>query len=306
MEERKPILELQQLKYFQTVARLEHMTQAAKELFVAQPSLSRAIARLEEEIGVPLFDRQGRNIYLTSLGRVFLQHIERALAEIERGQYAVADLAGIEKGLVRLSVLYTVGAQLIPELLRAFRQEHPSIQFHLFQNPAQVMLSQLEQGEIDFCISSPSPEQPDMEWIPLLTEEIFLVVPSDHRLAAQGSIDLPTVKEEDFINLKPNSGLREMTDRFCLQAGFKPKSTFEVDDLTIVRGLVAAGLGVAFIPALALRSITGVNVVPLHVTNMHCQRTIGLTQIKKRYLTGAARVFRTFVIAYFARLEQGA
>lgn len=297
-------MELQQLRYFQTVARLEHMTRAAKELYVAQPSLSRAIARLEDEIGVPLFERQGRHIRLTPLGCVFLQHVERAFSELEEGLHAVTDLAGVEKGLVRLAMLYTVGAQLVPDLLSAFRQEHPSIQFHLVQNAAPRMVSQLEQGEIDLCISSPRPEQPDIEWIPLLTEEIFLVVPPDHRLATCGSIHLSEVATDNFISLKHGYGLRETTDRFCLQAGFKPQSTFEVDELTIVRGLVAAGLGVAFIPALALSNVTEQVAVPLHITDIHCQRTIGLARIKERYLTMAARVFCDFVIAYFAQLDQ--
>ncbi|HEY4386669.1 MAG TPA: LysR substrate-binding domain-containing protein, partial [Ktedonobacteraceae bacterium] len=199
-----------------------------------------------------------------------------------------------------------VGAQMIPELLSVFRREHPSIQFHLSQNTTHVLLDQLEQGEIDFCISALRPEQPDIEWTPLMSEEIFLVVPSIHHLATQDVIALSELKEEPFISLKFGTHLREVSDRFCLQAGFTLQPAFEVDELSMVRGLVAAGLGMAFIPALALRNITGLGIVPLHVTDIPCQRTIGLTQIKERSLTGAARVFRDFVIAYFAQHEASA
>lgn len=297
-------MELQQLKYFQTVARLEHMTLAAKELYVAQPSLSRSIARLEEEVGAPLFDRQGRNIRLNPLGRAFLQHVERAFSELEEGQQEVADMAGIAKGLVRLAVLYTVSAQLVPELIKEFHQKYPSIHFHLFQNASQTMVNQLEQDDIDICITSPHPVQPDIEWTPLMTEEIFLVVPADHRLAGRNGIHLHEVSEENFVSLKQGYGLREMTDRLCQQAGFKPRPTFEVDELTIVHGLVAAGLGVAFIPALALHNHTELSNVPLHITDIQCQRTIGLAWIKEHYLTAATRIFCDFTVEYFAQLGQ--
>jgi DNA-binding transcriptional LysR family regulator len=295
-------MDLQQLKYFQTIARLENMSRAAEELYVAQPSLSRAIARLEEELGAPLFDRLGRQIHLNQLGRVFLHRVEQAFAELEAGKREVADMAGLEQGLVGLAVLYTVGAQLLPEILGAFRKDHPSIRFHLFQNGAHAMINQLRKGEIDLCISSPKPEQSDIGWAPLRTEEIFLAVSPHHRLAGRDSIYLSEVAHDPFISLKREYGLREMTDHFCQQAGFEPRITFEGDEIVMVRGLVAAELGVAFIPALALRNASEPTVSCLHISDFPCQRTIGLAWLQERYLTASVQLFRQFVIEYFANL----
>jgi DNA-binding transcriptional LysR family regulator len=293
-------MDLQQLKYFQTIARLENMSRAAEELYVAQPSLSRAIARLEDELGAPLFDRLGRQIRLNQLGYVFLQRVEQALAELEEGKREVADMAGLEQGLVSLAVLYTVGAQLLPEILGAFRKDHPSIRFQLSQNASNVMNSQLRKGEIDLCISFPEPEQSDIGWAPLRTEEIFLAVPPTHRLAGCDSIYLSEVAREPFISLKREYGLREMADQFCHQAGFDPRITFEGDEIVIVRGLVAVGLGVAFIPALAMRNATEPLVSCLHISDFPCQRTIGLAWLQEHYLTASVQLFRQFVIEYFA------
>lgn len=295
-------MDLQQLKYFQTIARLQNMSRAAEELYVAQPSLSRAIARLEEELGAPLFDRLGRQIRLNQLGRVFLHRVEQAFTELEAGKREVADMAGLEQGLVGLAVLYTVGAQLLPEILGAFRNDYPSIRFLLFQNAAHTMISQLRKGEIDLCISSPKPEQSDIGWAPLRTEEIFLAVSPDHRLAGHNSIYLSEVARDPFISLKREYGLREMTDHFCRQAGFESRITFEGDEIVMVRGLVAAGLGVAFIPALALRNASEPTVSCLHISDFPCQRTIGLAWLQERYLTASVQLFRQFVIAYFANL----
>jgi DNA-binding transcriptional LysR family regulator len=304
MLERRENMELQQLKYFQVVAKLEHMTQAAKELYIAQPSLSKAIARLEEEVGAPLFDRQGRQIRLNQSGRTFLARVERAFAEIEEGQREVADLVGLERGLIGLAVLYTVGANILPNLLHAFRTEHPHIRFRLFQNAAQVMLNQLDAREIDLCITSPAPENQEIDWAPLMTEEIFLAVPPGHPLASRSSICLSEVAHEPFVSLKPQHGLRQTTDEYCRQVGFKPEVTFEGDELTLVRGLVAAGIGVAFIPALAWQQETEHMPVRLHIEEPRCQRTIGLAWIRDRYLTSAAHLFRQFVVQYFAHLQQ--
>lgn len=297
-------MDLQQLHYFVTIAHLENMSRAAEELYVAQPSLSRSLARLEAELGAPLFERQGRHLRLNHIGRAFLQYVEQALAQLAEGKNEVADLVNAEQGLVRLAVLYTVGAELLPDLLHTFRQEHPTIRFQLSQHAASTMIDQLENGEIDLCISSPQPERADIGWAPLRTEEIFLVVAPDHRLAGRGSVSLSEVAGEPFIALKHSYGLREMTDHFCYLAGFTPRITFEGDELVLVRGLAAANLGVAFMPALALNKTRETELACLHIQDIPCQRTIGLAWSAKHYATSAVQTFRQFVLAYFAGLEE--
>ncbi len=149
-------MDLQQLRYFQTVARLQNMRKAADELSIAQPAISKAIARLEKELGVPLFNRVGRQIQLNQFGRVYLQRVQRIFDELESGQREVNDLAGPEQGYVGLAVLHTIGAQLLPELISVYRRHHPAVRFRLFQNGSLTMLSQLERSDIDLCITSPS------------------------------------------------------------------------------------------------------------------------------------------------------
>jgi len=295
-------VDYQQLKYFQTVAHLEHFTRAAQELYISQPSLSRSIARLEEELGAPLFDREGRQVHLNHLGRPFLRRVERAFYELEEGRRELADLIGPERGLVALDFLHTVGAHLLPGLLSSFRGEHPQVSFRLFQNGAAVMLNQLESGDIDLCISSPLEGRIGINWANLMTEELFLAVPPGHPLAARNSVRLDEVAEEYFISLKPGYGLRTIADQLCQQAGFVPKIAFEGEEITTARGLVAAGLGVALIPAMAWQGIAGPLPVQLHVEEPVCQRTIALAWVEGRYLSAAARIFRQFVVDYFAAI----
>ncbi len=292
-------MDLAQLKYFQMVARLEHFTRAAEELYISQPSLSRAIARLEEELGAPLFDREGRQVRLNRLGRTFLRRVDRVFVEIEEGKREMQDLIGPEHGLVALAFLHTVGAQLLPEMLRAFREQHPHVTFQLSQNSTSFMLNQLEAGEIDMCIATPVPGHEGLGWAELMKEELFLAVPPGHRLAEYESVDLAEAAEEDFICLKSGYGMRSISDDLCHQAGFSPKVAFEGEELATVRGLVAAGLGVALVPTLGWQGVSDPMPVRIHIRKPISERTISLAWVENRYLPAAAGLFRQFVMKYF-------
>ncbi|HEX3015237.1 MAG TPA: LysR family transcriptional regulator [Desulfobacteria bacterium] len=294
-------MDWQQLYYFQTVARLQHFTRAAEKLSISQPALSRSIARLEEDLGVPLFERQGRNVALNRYGRVFLKRVNRALQEISEGQREIQDLISPSHGSVALAFIHTLGTNLVPDLLRRFRKSYPNIAFQLSQNITRVILDQLINAEIDFCFCSPTVTEEGIHCIRLLTEELFVIVPREHRLANQGSIDLAEIADDPFIALKQEAGLREITDRLCRKAGFVPKITFEGEEVTTIAGLVAAKLGVAIIPQITGLDMT--KVALLKVNKPVCRRAIGMAWVEGRYLSPAAQQFRQFTLDYFAKPE---
>jgi DNA-binding transcriptional LysR family regulator len=293
-------LELLQLQYFQTVARLQHMTKAAEELNIGQPSLSKTIARLEEDLGVPLFDRQGRQIRLNQFGKVFLHRVERALMELEAGKREIIDLSGLDRGVISLAVSIT---SVLPKLVGAFLSQYPNVRFQQYLGSTLSMKRQLEQGEVDFCISSTPIQGPDITWEPLFTEEIFLIVSTKHPLANREEIHLREVEHEPFISMSPRYGLRDLTDNFCRQAGFTPHIAFEGDEQTVLRELVTEGLGVAFTPAVSFGSVPSNKIKRLRIVEPKCQRTIGLAYSRNRYLSKAAQQFYSFTIEYFSKLS---
>jgi DNA-binding transcriptional LysR family regulator len=296
-------VELLQLKYFLTVARLEHMTRAAEELGIAQPALSQTIARLEQELGVPLFDRVGRNIHLNHFGRAYVQRVERIFEALEQGQHELNDLADGRQG----QVAFALGAatHLLPDLLSAFRKDHPGVHFLLSQhqvNTVTSLVQQLTRGACDLCISSPPLQQLGITSAPLLTEEILLAFPSTHPLARRSQIRLQEVAQEAFISLTSGQSLRQLTDSFCQQAGFRPRIVFESDEPSTIRGLIRAEQGIAFVPAISWRGSVGPAIMHVTVSEPKCQRTIGLSWLTDRHLSMAAQHFRQFVIEYFAHI----
>jgi LysR family transcriptional activator of glutamate synthase operon len=290
-------MDLLQLHYFRTVARLEHVTRAAEELRVAQPALSKTIARLEAELGVPLFDRRGRRVALNTCGRAFLRHVERVFAEMEEGRQELADLAGLARGTVTVAA---TTLRLLPDLLGAFRERYPGVSFRLSQASTTEMQAWLVSGEIDLCLASAPITGPALHAVALFTEEILLAVPPRHRLAGRGRISLSEVAAEPFISAKRGYWSRDLTDEACRQAGFIPDIICEGDEPGALRSLVAAGLGVAFLPTSSRRAGAEPKVAWLHITEPVCQRTVSLVWREDRYLSAAARRFQQFAVEYFA------
>ncbi|HEX3028960.1 MAG TPA: LysR family transcriptional regulator [Clostridia bacterium] len=290
-------MEWQQLEYFQTVANLQHMTLAAETLKLSQPALSRSISRLENELGVPLFDRQGRSIVLNRYGKRFLKHVNRILYEYEESKREIQDLVNPEKGEVSLGFLHTIGAAYVPDLIKGFSCKYPGIKFQLHQNSTHTLLNELISGEIDLCMLSSTENMPKVEWNHLWSEELFVAVPSSHRLAVLKAIDLEQIANEPLISFKKGYGMRKITDELFNEAGIKPKITFEGEEVHTVTGLVAAGLGVAFVPD--AKGMESEEISLLHVQSCKCTRDIGIVRLKESYLSPSVILFWQYVIEHF-------
>lgn len=281
------------LAQFAAVARYEHVTRAAQELGMPQPTLSRAMARLEADLGVRLFARHGRSVSLTTAGRTFLASVERALDGIERAAEAVRADADPAGGRVSFGFLHTLGPETVPGLLREFRAGHPRVRFQLVQNYGEAMLEGLRAGRLDLCLTSPLPEAPDLVVRPLDEQRLHLVVPADHPLAARRRVRLAEAADELFVTLEAGYGLRRITDALCARAGFAPKVAFEGEEAETLRGLVAAGLGVALLPPPA---VPRPGVAELAVTEPRAVREIGVAWLGGHADTPPVAAFKRFLL----------
>ncbi|MEK4996262.1 LysR family transcriptional regulator [Paenibacillus sp. FSL H7-0918] len=292
-------MELLQLQYFLAVARLEHMTEAARNLHVTQSSLSKTIQRLEEDLGVPLFDRVGRKLRLNESGSRFLRRAERALFELEQGKQELSDLSSPEHGTLELAV---TTASTLPNILREFRKKRPDIQYHVQMLTTQEMVTLLNRGEVDYCLSSPPIKGDDIECQIVFIDPILVAVPKGHRLANRNSVTLIELRDEWFVGVKSGYGTRDLIDSVCKSVGFVPKYVYEGDEPARLSTLVEAEIGLAFIPSTARNSREDIQY--LQVENHELEREIALLWHRSRYISQAALEFREVVVEYFGALSK--
>jgi LysR family transcriptional activator of glutamate synthase operon len=292
------LMELQQLRYFREVAKREHVTRAAKKLFVSQSAVSRAVTQLEEELGVPLFYRQGRAVALSPYGRLFLEHATRALNALESGKRLLNEQTGEESGTVSLGFLHSLGIEMVPRLIKEYRRKHPRTQFALLvQHSGRVLVTQLAEGSIDLCLSVPGIfEESDVRWSQLLDEELLIAMPQTHRLAARRTLRMNELSSEPFLALSPEHTLRIIFDKVCADASFSPKIAFEGMDIGTLRGLIAAGLGIGLLPPAPVR-VAGL--VEIKLSQARPVRPLAIGWVEDRYLPPCAVEFRKFVVSKF-------
>ena len=258
------------LRWFQLVAEGVTVTEVSELEIVTQSGISRALARLEAQVGTPLFERSGRTLRLTRTCEVFKPHVDRLLAELRGGLDAVAQFVSPETGTVAVAFQQSLGSWLVPDLLGSFRAAHPGVGFRLTNARDELHGLPLDGGAADLEIgtrrfrSGPEATRPGdlaVRTQRIGNEPLRLALPATHPLvgrprASAGSdgsggpgIRLTEVAREPFIGLRTTSALRKLGDDLCAAAGFRPTVVFEGDDLSNVRGLVTAGLGVAIVPA---------------------------------------------------------
>jgi LysR family transcriptional regulator, transcription activator of glutamate synthase operon len=283
---------VRQLEYFREVGRLSHISRAAESVGITQPTLSRAIERLELEVGVPLIERSGRSIRLTAYGQALWKHVDRALESIEAGRREIADMAGEERGTVALGFLWALGERLVPELVRAFAGTSPTVRFRFVQNNSFKLQRLLIAGDINFAmLAGPITEQA-LEYQAVAVQQLVIVVPPGHRFAGRRTIRLAEAAHETFVLFPPGHALRAFTDDLCRQAHFTPAMGYEGDQSSSIRLLVAAGLGIALVP-----DTGAADALPaLRIDDLPSAREIGIAWVRDRYLSLAERAFREHVL----------
>jgi len=292
-------MEWQRLEYFQTLARVQHMTRAAEMLSISQPALSRSIASLEQDIGIPLFDRQGRSIILNRYGIMFLERVNRILKEMNDGLNDIQQLIDPERGEVSLGFLHTLGTSTVPNIIRAFHEEFPHITFQFKQNHTHTQLKQLKSGELDLCLLANMENEQPIEWTELWRDELFIVVQKCHPLGNRKSVFLKEIAHESFISMKKGYRLRNTTDDIFAKVNIVPNILFEGDEVATVAGFVAEGLGVSILPA--GEEINPNKISKLRIEDMTCERAIGMAVVANRYLPPAAKQFQQFILDHFLK-----
>jgi DNA-binding transcriptional LysR family regulator len=287
------------LRWFQQVADGTTVTEISELEPVTQPGISRALARLEAEVGTPLLRRSGRTLRMTHAGATFKRHVDALLHQLDDGIAAVNQLIDPQSGTVALAFQHSLGTWLVPDLVSSFRAAHPQVRFALTQVQDELQSTALDGGQADLEIGSRRPRDPAVQAGLLAVEPLRVALPREHELASRPGIDLADLSGQPFVALRPTSALRKLGDDLCEQAGFRPDVVFEGDDLSTVRGFVAAGLGVAIVPAPRAGSPESAAgpLRYLEILDVWAAREITLSWSAERRLLPSAEQFRRHVLA---------
>jgi DNA-binding transcriptional LysR family regulator len=253
------MLNVSRLRVLKEVAYRGSLSAAAQSLDYTQSAISQQIAALEAEAGMALLERHPRGVSLTAAGQTLVGHAEGILARLEAADAALSAIAGLRGGRLRMASFPTAGATLMPLAIATFRAAYPDVEMMLAEGEPEEMVPRLLAGDLDLALLFEFPGAPlpaaGTTRLDLLEDPMYLALPRDHRLGATERLTLGDLREEAWVQTSRASLCAQHVVRSCHAAGFEPKVSFESDDYQTVQGLVAAGVGVALIPELALSTV---------------------------------------------------
>ncbi len=274
------------------VADTEHITEASHILGVPQPTVSRQIARASAVLGVDIVERRGRGITLTAAGKILVPYLQRVAVDLEAGLEAMSEHDARARGHISISFQNTLGEDIVPALIKAFRTDHPAVTFGLDQGARARCLDRLDDGGADVAFVALSSEHTEDNSFQLYDERLVLVVPADHRLAGRRSVDLGDTSDEDYIAMGHGFGMRSICEELWAEAGFAPTIAFEGQDIHTLRGLVGAGLGITILPRLRGHNPESVEI---RIENRTARRRIGMVWSPRSPASPVA-AFRAMVV----------
>lgn len=295
-------MNLYQLYYFKTMAKLEHYTKAAEELSMTQPSLSNAISALESELDIHLFERHGRNVKLTKYGKKLLPYIENAITELETGIKNVKEMKSETNALITLGFIYTLSSEFIPNIISGFKKNNlqSNINFSLKEawtrDACTVSLVKgLKDEKYDLIFISLIPDDPEIEFTPICDQNLVALLPSNCPLASHRSIDLQDTAPYNLIHYSGKVGLKNEINRLFEKVDMIPNICCEVEDELSMAGMVSANVGIAIVPDNpTLREYKGIKIRP--ISNPLYTRRIYIGCVKNRHLSPSAQKFKDYVI----------
>lgn len=299
-------MELRQIQYFIEVAKLEHVTEASYALHVSQSAVSRQIFKLEAELGVDLFVHEGRKVKLTPIGRLFLKHMEHLMSVIEHSKQEISEYLDPERGIVRIGFPSSLASQLIPRVVTLFRERYPAVHFHLQHGSYKELVEWVIGGELNLAVMGPVPSNEQQVRSTILFQEKFVaLLPANHSLADRKSVLLDDLKDDLFVLFPEGFILRELVVEACSKVGFKPRVTFEGDDLDAIKGLVSAGLGLTVLPEIALGGHIHSSIAAIPIAGPQVKRDVGVIVPVGRELSPTERLFFDFLQQIGAEWSSG-
>ncbi|MFZ0427669.1 MAG: LysR family transcriptional regulator [Acidobacteriota bacterium] len=283
-------MDLRQLEMFQAIVETGSFTRAGEKLFVSQSAISRQIKLLEEELGDQLFKRTHKRIHLTPTGEIVLRYSQRIFNELRLLNSEIADLTHLQRGSLHLAGGMSVCTYLFPVLLKEYRQLYPNVELRIATGTSEEILRMLRSNEVDLTLLSLPFDDPDLEVVPALSEEMVLVMDEHHPLAAKPRIAFSDLPPYTFIHFERGSNTRKVVDQIFGEEKVQFRNTMELQNVEITKPLVARGLGISLIPYPAVASTTAAQgLVYRRIAGRKIYRELGWVYLKSDYMSRAVK-----------------
>ena len=302
-------MELTQLKYFQIAAKYEHFTKAAAELHITQPTLSKAITTLESELGLQLFDRDGKNIRLNIYGKSLYEFATRIFLECDEFLQHLSDMNDPSKGQITISFAFADNdPSVFIQCFREFMKTYPEIRLFKYQQNLEDIVASLQDRSIDFGIAMFPVYAPGIEWIPLFHDHIGIQVSADSPLAEKSSVALKDIRSYKFLSMNSTPDLMDIVKIVCSRAGFEPDIVYNGNNPLFTSELVSRGQGIALITESRYRRITQAPSGPVDawsnrykyvpLSDEFCSVDVGIFYRQGHYISAAASTFLQYIQNY--------
>ncbi len=289
-------MELDQLRYFLTVAEQGNFTRAAELLRISQPALSRSIQKLEAELGQPVLERKSRTVVLTDAGTLLQARARQVLRILEDTAAEITDDG--QSGRVRIGAIPTVAPYFLPDALRQFSDAFPNANVIVHESTTEVLLKSCAQGEVDLAVVALPVPAKHLDVEELFTEELLLVLPPEHALASKKRISLRDVEPFPFVLLDEAHCLSDNIVSFCRQRAFQPVAVERTSQLAMVQELVSLSHGISMIPAMARRLDQSKRRVYRSLHSGKPIRTLAVVWNPYRFQSKLVQAFREFLAEY--------
>jgi DNA-binding transcriptional LysR family regulator len=296
------LMEFHQLQYVVAVASHRHFTKAAEAICVAQSSLSQQITKLEDELGLKLFDRTTRTVYPTCAGHEFILHAKRIIAQVEAAKQSMEAYANLTKGTVNIGAITTLESIDFVALISAFHRTYSGLHINIVNTGSYRLAELLQTMEINAAIFSPQVDTDltNLDIYPLAEDEFVLVTSLAHPLANHQAIDLAELAAEDFIFPSPDQSIYKIYEKACRDAGFSPRIVCQSSHSESSLALVANGMGIGFFPRDTIVANMPPGVSIIHLANP-IKKHIALALLKRPHYPPPVAAFRDFVLNWINR-----
>lgn len=293
-------MELLQLKYFQVVARNQHITRSAEQLNVSQPTISMMIARLEKELGVPLFNRVGRHMELNEYGRAFLARVNHILDETESAKIELNKMRVKNDSTISLALSSPL---LVKGIAVSFLAMYPNLKWQQSVSPLDEIVRMLQNDAIDFCITLPPVYCDNMETIILLENDYVIAAHPDHPIAKQRTVSLKQIAQENIISLHEGFSFRKQVDELLLSNNLSYNNVIECDH-TLRKELINANQGITItVQSAYMRNLFDPHIKMIPIAENTPKQRIAMTVPKNKKLTTAARKLQKYIIDYYSEID---